>query len=648
MRKIAIVACMCLATCISVAQHTNVDSLQKLVAKTSDPAEKYNLLSQINREYYINGHGNYTVENILAMVKVALQLNDNKKIANSYNNLGDYYAYVKGDNTTALDYLFKAIPYAEKVSNGRELSSIYCDIAVAYEVLGNFTESLRFLQKAEASLPAPSNPDYWYLKMQIQADFAFYYSLINNMDKLIIHLKSAEQINARLKYPTWDLLVKILYGSYYAELGKTDLARQMFKQALVLDKTSQFVFAHYNVAALYIPFLIENKEFEEARRQAYQLLELGIANDNNDIRLKSAEYLREIYEKEGKIDSAYYFAREALKLKDTILKQTLLNKERALNFNEEVRIDEEAAQRKQKMQTVVVFSIIAVIAIIALLLYRSSRQKQKANAVLAKTLLDLKSTQTQLIQSEKMASLGELTAGIAHEIQNPLNFVNNFSEVSAELVDEMDEELDKGDIAEAKAISAGLKQNLEKIRHHGKRADSIVKGMLEHSKAGTGEKQLTDINILADEFLKLSYHGLRAKDKNFNAEIVTNFDESLHKVNIAQQDIGRVFLNLFNNAFYAVNQKQKTAGAGYKPEVSVSTSLEKNNLVIKVKDNGNGIPDTIKDKIMQPFFTTKPTGEGTGLGLSLSYDIVVKGHGGSITVDTKENEFTEFTVILPI
>jgi two-component system NtrC family sensor kinase len=265
------------------------------------------------------------------------------------------------------------------------------------------------------------------------------------------------------------------------------------------------------------------------------------------------------------------------------------------------------------------------------------------------SLTELKATQTQLIQSEKMASLGELTAGIAHEIQNPLNFVNNFSEVSAELIDEVDEELAKGDIEEARAIAADVKQNLEKIRHHGKRADSIVKGMLEHSKVGTGKKVPTDINALADEFLKLSYHGLRAKDKNFNAELITNFDEQLPKVNIAQQDIGRVLLNLFNNAFYAVNQKQKTAGADYKPTVEITTfAPPSGGWGAKVKDNGNGIPDAIKDKIMQPFFTTKPTGEGTGLGLSLSYDIVVKGHNGSITVDTKENEFTEFTVTIPI
>ncbi|MGH7237878.1 MAG: sensor histidine kinase, partial [Candidatus Saccharimonadales bacterium] len=277
---------------------------------------------------------------------------------------------------------------------------------------------------------------------------------------------------------------------------------------------------------------------------------------------------------------------------------------------------------------------------------RDSLETQRND--LEKALTELKSTQTQLIQSEKMASLGELTAGIAHEIQNPLNFVNNFSEVSAELIDELDEELDKGDVDEAKAIAADVKQNLEKIRHHGKRADSIVKGMLEHSRSSAGQKEPTDLNKLANEYMRLSYHGLRAKDKNFNAELITNFDEQLPKVNVAQQDIGRVLLNLFNNAFYAVNEKKKTAGDDYKPEVTVSTSSTGKEIEIRVTDNGNGIPEAIKDKIMQPFFTTKPTGEGTGLGLSLSYDIVVKGHGGHITLETKEGEYSTFNIILTL
>ena len=263
-------------------------------------------------------------------------------------------------------------------------------------------------------------------------------------------------------------------------------------------------------------------------------------------------------------------------------------------------------------------------------------------------LTDLQLAQRQLIQSEKMASLGELTAGIAHEIQNPLNFVNNFSEVSAELIEEMGEELDKGDIEEAMAIASDLKQNLEKIRHHGKRADGIVKGMLQHSRASSNVKEPTDINKLADEYLHLAYHGLRAKDKSFNADLITHLDERLPKANVVPQDIGRAVLNMINNAFYATQQKAKTAGADYKPEVTVSTCKEDGQVMIRVKDNGDGIPEAIKEKIMQPFFTTKPTGEGTGLGLSLSYDIVVKGHGGTIQVSSAEGEGSEFIIQLPL
>ena len=261
---------------------------------------------------------------------------------------------------------------------------------------------------------------------------------------------------------------------------------------------------------------------------------------------------------------------------------------------------------------------------------------------------ELKTTQTQLIQSEKMASLGELTAGIAHEIQNPLNFVNNFSEVSIELLGELKDEEEKGNKEDVIAIAGDLAQNLEKIRHHGQRADAIVKGMLQHSRSSSGQKEPTDLNALADEYLRLAFHGLRAKDKDFNTELTTHFDEKLPKVNTVPQDIGRVLLNVINNAFYATQQKVKTAGANYKPEVEIGTVQQNGSVMISVKDNGNGIPEAIKDKIMQPFFTTKPTGEGTGLGLSLSYDIVVKGHGGSIQVNSGEGEGSEFVIYLPI
>jgi signal transduction histidine kinase len=282
-------------------------------------------------------------------------------------------------------------------------------------------------------------------------------------------------------------------------------------------------------------------------------------------------------------------------------------------------------------------------------LQKTELEKQVAARTtdLKHSLEDLKSTQAQLIQSEKMASLGELTAGIAHEIQNPLNFVNNFSEVNTELIEEMKTELRAGNQEEAIALANDIAENEKKINLHGKRADSIVKGMLQHSRSSSGVKELTDINALADEFLRLSYHGLRAKDKSFNAGLKTDFDPSVGKIKIVTEEIGRVILNLLNNAFYAVSEKKRLNPEGYEPTVSIGTKLVSDQIEIKVSDNGNGIPQRVLDKIFQPFFTTKPAGQGTGLGLSLSYDIVTKGHDGKLVAETKEGEGSTFYIYLP-
>jgi signal transduction histidine kinase len=272
---------------------------------------------------------------------------------------------------------------------------------------------------------------------------------------------------------------------------------------------------------------------------------------------------------------------------------------------------------------------------------------EDSNTTLQTTIRELNATQAQLIQSEKMASLGELTAGIAHEIQNPLNFVNNFSEVNTELIDEMQADLKAGNQQAAIAISEDIRKNLEKIGHHGKRADSIVKNMLLHSRKRSGQKEPTDINALADEYIRLSYHGLRAKDKTFNAAIHTRFDETLVKIPVVPQDLGRVLLNLYNNAFYAVQHKVRTAGPDYKPAVTLTTRMESGKVLISISDNGTGIPEAVKEKIFQPFFTTKPAGEGTGLGLSMSYDII-KAHGGEMIVNSVEGQGSEFIIRLPV
>ena len=327
------------------------------------------------------------------------------------------------------------------------------------------------------------------------------------------------------------------------------------------------------------------------------------------------------------------------------------------------------AQFRNQVKIYALVGLALVLLTVGFILWRANDRRKKSYALLEKqkaetdhqkekaeqSMKELKATQAQLIQSEKMASLGELTAGIAHEIQNPLNFVNNFSEVSNELLQEMENELQEGNLDDAKAIAADIRKNLEKISQHGKRADGIVKGMLQHSRSNSGQRELTDLNALCEEYLRLAYHGYLAKNKSFQANIETNFDLSLSKIDSVPQDIGRVVLNLINNAFYAVNDKSKMQGERYEPLITVSSKMLDGKIELRVKDNGGGIPDQIKEKIFQPFFTTKAPGQGTGLGLSLAYDIITKGHGGELKVESppagragKEGEGCEFIILLPL
>jgi two-component system, NtrC family, sensor kinase len=372
----------------------------------------------------------------------------------------------------------------------------------------------------------------------------------------------------------------------------------------------------------------------------------------------SAELISNAFKRRGNSDSSLAYLTISKKMGDSLNKVSTEKRTEFLNvnFEEQLQLEKTAQETivyKNKIRTIGLITGLGLLSVLAFLFYRNNRQKQKANKVLETTLSNLKSTQSQLIQSEKMASLGELTAGIAHEIQNPLNFVNNFSEVNKELLVEIKDEMKKGNYDDAKEIIEDVIGNEEKINHHGKRADAIVKGMLQHSRSSSGAKEPTDINALCDEYLRLAYHGLRAKDKSFNATLKTDFDESIGNINIIPQDIGRVVLNLITNAFYAVSPpapgggERATPKPGYEPTVWVGTRKTGDKILITVRDNGGGIPQKILDKIFQPFFTTKPTGQGTGLGLSLAYDIV-KAHGGELKVETKEGEGSEFIIQLPV
>jgi signal transduction histidine kinase len=543
-------------------------------------------------------------------------------------------------------------------SEGFELNSI----GNTYLDMGDPRTALNYYRASYATfLKSGGNSHYW--KLNESSNIGDAYEKLNMPDSALYY---ELKLYNNKHFPS-DIIPELLgrIGNAYLATGKYQDALNYYRKGLLLapagsNSTTDAASMHLHLAKLFNRINNADSSIFYARK-AYAIAK---PTSFRGTVLDASRLLADLYGRRANIDSAYNYLQIAMRYNDSLFGAEKFNHIQKILLGEQRRqqaVLQKQEDLKNRYQLIAGIAIIIFVLIVALLIWRNNRKQKHTNLLLSeqkeeieaqrddleKTLTDLKITQTQLIQSEKMASLGELTAGIAHEIQNPLNFVNNFSEVNTELIEEMEQEITKGHFDEVKAIAADVKTNQLKISQHGKRADFIVKGMLQHSRASTGEKQPTNLNMLADEFLKLSFHGLRAKDKSFNAEMATHFDPDLPGINVAQQEIGRVLLNLYNNAFYAVNQKAKTAAAGYKPEVSVSTATENGQVVIKVKDNGNGIPDAIKDKIMQPFFTTKPTGEGTGLGLSLSYDIVVKGHGGKIEVDTEMGEFTEFIIYLP-
>jgi len=477
---------------------------------------------------------------------------------------------------------------------------------------------------------------------------------INQLDSALFYFKESLVYGGKSGYRKYESGTLNSLGNIYLNKNMYDSAKQNYIKGLASARAMNNIVSFGDIYLSLANYFNATGKYDSAAFYARSGLDIIKKTGSNSSYVKAYNTFVDIYKTFGKTDSVLLYLQLSNAAKDSLLSSEKIKQLQNIGFDEELRLQElekEKIQTKGKIRTYTLLGGLGMFFLVVLLLYRNNQQKQKANKVLEATLTNLKSTQSQLIQSEKMASLGELTTGIAHEIQNPLNFVNNFSEVSNELLGEMVIEVDKGNTEEVKAIAKDVQQNLEKVLHHGKRADAIVKGMLQHSRSSNGQKEPTDINALCDEYLRLSYHGLRAKDKSFNATMKTDFDETIGNINIIPQDIGRVVLNLINNAFYAVDEKKKQNIPGYEPTVQIKTTQNPpsggRGAEIRVTDNGNGIPQKVLDKIFQPFFTTKPTGQGTGLGLSLSYDIV-KTHGGEIKVDTKENQGTEFIIQLPV
>ena len=476
------------------------------------------------------------------------------------------------------------------------------------------------------------------------------YMNAGKFDSALLLIDKAQSVFSDLKDPQMGRTM-LYQGDTYKRMGNFDLAAHTILQGMaLLNKTNDYV--HRGQGNLLLSSVYAGlKKTDSALYYAKEGLKIYERRKDPVGKRDAYDLLASHFDQLGSTDSATLYLKWAKSLTDSLSQEERKN---LLAFQDIVvdeqakleKLEKEKIQTQNKVRTYALLAGLGVFLLIGIILYRNNRQKQRTNRLLENTLSNLKAAQSQLIQSEKMASLGELTAGIAHEIQNPLNFVNNFSEVNDELLKELKAEAEKGNLKEVKAIANDIAFNSEKINHHGKRADGIVKGMLQHSRTTSGQKESTDINALCDEYLRLAYHGLRAKDKSFNVTMKTGFDKNIGNINIVPQDIGRVILNLINNAFYTVDEKKKKMADGYEPTVSVRTKMINGSVEILVSDNGNGIPQKILDKIFQPFFTTKPTGQGTGLGLSLSYDIV-KAHGGELKVETKEGEGTGFIIQLP-
>ncbi len=648
-------------TLTAAAQKIKVDSLTKAYQKNRQDTTLVQLYAEKAEKVFLTADpdsGMYCVNQGLQLSqRIHYKHGELRMLA-----LKAVYLNRRGAMVESIKITFAIIPQAIATRDNRVLAQAYNNLGLCYQVLKNYHKSidyyLLFIHVTERSHLTD-------LQVVSYNNIARVYFDIGKIDSASYYNNKA--YNTAIRSNTVRNIAYIIRNFGVVAVARGDYKKGIdyLRKSIIVLKTKA---NHYllseddrRLADAYLHL----KQTDSALFFARGAYDEGKLDKDPELVMKAADMLASFYLASGDYKNAWLYQQEKIVNSDSLFSREKTLQIQNLTFTEEQRRQQEAEARnayEARVRFYTLLGILGVFVLIAGILLFANRQRKKANLVLLqrneqiatqhkaleKTLSDLKTTQTQLIQSEKMASLGELTAGIAHEIQNPLNFVNNFSEVNTELIEEMEQEISNGNFDEVKAIALNIKENQQKINQHGKRADFIVKGMQQHSRASTGEKQLTNMNVLANEFLKLSYHGLCAKDKNFNAELITHFDPDLPKINAVQQDIGRVMLNLFNNAFYAVNQKRKVAARDYTPEVTVSTSAENGQVVIKVKDNGTGIPDAIKDKIMQPFFTTKPTGEGTGLGLSLTYDMVVKGHGGTIDVNSREGAFTEFIISLPL
>ncbi|MGM9507694.1 tetratricopeptide repeat-containing sensor histidine kinase [Larkinella sp. GY13] len=649
---------------MACAQSTEIDSLKRQLIQQRADTNRVRRLNRLGR-LYLDIKPDTTYRLAQQAYRLAQQLDDKPGQAKGLSMMGSSLSSL-GDYPKAIRFFQQSLQISRSIHDLPAISAVLNNMVSPYQAQKDHKRSLRLLKESQRVFDQVhrNDPQRAVLNYAIlYSNLGEAYLLINQLDSADYYLKKAtlltEQEQGRI---VLDHNLYVL-GDLHLKRHDTTTALSYYRRALVAagQSNSTVIMAdiYLSIASLYQATGAIDSSIVNASRA----LAAGQQTNYLDGILSASELLTKLYEGRNNTQALRYY-KVAVAAKDSLFSQEKIKQLLTLGFEEQQRQQEQAALEASYQNRIRLYGLsglIAVVMLVAGLLWRTNQRQRRSNQLLTrqKTELDqqrgkaeqalgeLQTTQAQLIQKEKMASLGELTAGIAHEIQNPLNFVTNFSEVSGELVQELKEEASAGRLEDVLAIADDLTMNLQKINHHGKRADSIVKGMLEHSRSSTGERQVADLNALTNEYLKLAYHGLRAKDKDFNAELVTNFDGNLSPIELVPQDMGRVLLNLYNNAFYAVAERQKATPKGYRPTVTVSTHRSNGKVEIRVKDNGTGIPESVKAKIFQPFFTTKPTGQGTGLGLSMSYDIITKGHGGSLEVETQTGDGTEMVVRLP-
>ncbi|WP_075352508.1 tetratricopeptide repeat-containing sensor histidine kinase [Algoriphagus marinus] len=645
-----------------IANHnTETDSLMHALTHAKTDTGKIAIMVSLCNQYMFNkpdsalfyGYGAINISREIGFPKGEVEAMQASAIA--LNTIGNF--------SKAFQITLQGVNLANTIGQKEMKGMLLLGLGHTYTNIGDYKNASKYFREAFLVLDSLQKSEAKPLPMATLAMsyLGNAYLELNNLDSASFYTQKAYEESIKLETNWLSNIALINHARVVERKGHLDLAKSYLHQATEKAISTFWLFhANFDIAKLHFRL----GESDSAIFYGTKSLDIANASGIYTNIIDANEFLSQIY-REIDFEKALAYSTHAIAYNDSLTHlANITGFETIAGFDEQQREFEIATAEtafKNRFRQILLLSGLGVIVIIALIIFRGYRKEKQAkysllqkNHQVESALRQLKSTQAQLIQAEKMASLGELTAGIAHEIQNPLNFVNNFSEVNRELVEEATEELEKGDIEEAKSILRDLGENSEKINQHGKRADAIVKGMLEHSRANKGEKAPTDLNALADEFVRLSYHGLRAKDKSFNADFKLELDPDLPKVNVVASDIGRVILNLVNNAFYAcaersrstVYEKSKSSPQDYKPEVIIKSKKTEKGIELSVQDNGNGIPDSIKEKIFQPFFTTKPTGSGTGLGLSLSYDIV-KAHGGELRVVSEEGEGTTFIISLP-